>query len=109
LKTFHVRYGVEGHLKGAVDRYFSMLDRRLHRANMHTDICSLDDVIDAYKAGYHSRTDPTEEEFFMQILPVVTRAAWSEKHTGLALECLPLKIRVAHSSSFISITRRGGS
>jgi hypothetical protein len=90
--SIHSKYGLEHHLKGAIDRFFGLLDLRLKHAETSRLICSVADVLEVFRAG----ASPSREEVFLEVEPTITRTKYIKDHRMLNIKTLPGPIRSSH-------------
>ena len=96
-----IRFGLEHHLKGAVDRYFGRLSKRIHRHAKHTAVKSAQQVHDVFRA------EAADSEEHLIVMPDIERDAFVLCHPSVVRASLPLAVKSAHQYHFqaAAITR----
>ena len=107
----HQKFGEPHHLKGALDRWFGQVDRRIRAAEVQKPIRTIYDALEAISV---KRT--TTREVVKILLPRIKRADWIAEHKLMKASTLPAKIRSTNYYSWrvtdnrvTSLTSKDGS
>ncbi len=94
--NFQLTFGLEKHSKSEVDGYFARLQHRLARFEKTAWLRTTGDVVNCLAAASASRALQTDIEIFVDYLPTISKAKYSEIVPWVNLASLPEAMRRVH-------------
>ena len=102
----HLRYGLEHHTKEDMDRFLSILDRRLCDWEKSAWLKTTSDLCVCWEAGASARQQPKPHEVFIDFVPTVHRTEFDALLPFLRRESLPATMRGTHAWTFKAMDKR---
>jgi hypothetical protein len=95
-KDFEIRFGLEKHAKSEVDGYFARVQHRLSLHETTAWLRTTGDVVQCLQDRAAARAVPTDDELFVDYLPLVTKGTFAVMVPWIDLGSLPGKVRQVH-------------
>ncbi len=109
-RSFVIKLGLEKHAKSLVDSFFAMLEWRIRASETEKLIASTSDLVDIYRAHAARRTEPKEQEVFLDFAPTIEKHVLETALPYIKPSSLPSPLKGAHAYWFKNLdTRRVGA